>query len=73
LEEVQAKDSTVLAKISDIKLKRQEIGQSEETEARQAAKRQKRLDRRDKVLTLPAPVGRMTTLRERRALRLNVE
>jgi hypothetical protein len=71
LEEVQAKDSTVLAKISDIKVKRQR-GQSEETEARQAAKRQKRLDRRDQVLTFPTPVGRMTTLRERRALQLNV-
>jgi hypothetical protein len=44
LEEVQAKDSTVLAKISDIKVKRQR-GQSEETEERQAAKEQKRLDR----------------------------
>jgi hypothetical protein len=35
LEEVQAKDSTVLVKISDIKVKRQR-GQSKETEARQA-------------------------------------
>jgi hypothetical protein len=70
LEEVQAKDTKVQAKIIEIKVKRSR-GQYEGTEARQAAKRQRRLDAREQVLASPAPVGRMTTLRERRVLKLN--
>jgi hypothetical protein len=70
LEEVQAKDTKVQAKILDIKVKRSR-GQYEGTEARLVAKRQRRLDAREAVLASPAPVGRMTTLRERRLLKLN--
>jgi hypothetical protein len=70
LEEVQAKDTKVQAKIQNIKVKRSR-GHYEGTEARQVAKRQRRLDAREEVLASPAPVGRMTTLRERRVLKLN--
>jgi hypothetical protein len=63
------KDKKVLEKISDIKGKWKR-GQSEETVARRATKRQRRLDAREEVLTAPAPVGRMVTLRERRVLQL---
>jgi hypothetical protein len=72
LEEVQAKDTKVQAKIEDIKVKRQR-GQNEGTQARQAAKRQKRLDARDEIADSPAPTGTMTTLRERRNILLNNE
>jgi hypothetical protein len=70
LEEVQAKDTKVQAKIQNIKVKRSR-GHYEGTEARQVAKRRRRLDAREEVLASPAPVGRMTTLRERRVLKLN--
>jgi hypothetical protein len=62
-EEVQRKNETVQAKISKIDGKRKR-GLSEGTEARQAARKQQRLEARAGVLALPAPVGRMTTLRE---------
>jgi hypothetical protein len=70
LEEVRAKDTKVQAKILDIKVKRSR-GQYKGTEARQVAKWQRQLDARNEVLALPAPVGRMTTLRERGVLKLN--
>jgi hypothetical protein len=72
LEEVQGKDAKVQAKISDIKIKRQR-GHDKGTEARQAAKRQKRLDIRYEIMFSPAPRGRMIKLRERRDELLNVE
>ena len=68
-EEVQIKDEKVQAKIEDIKQKRKKAP-SDANEARQAAKKQRRLDARVEVLASPAPEGRMTTLRERRALEL---
>jgi hypothetical protein len=68
-EEVQVKDEKVQAKMVQIKGKRKR-GQSEGTEVRQSARRQRRLDARDEVLTSPAPVGIMITLRERRVLKL---
>jgi hypothetical protein len=43
---------------------KQKRGQSEGTEVQQAARRQRRLDARDEVLTSPAPEGIMITLRE---------
>jgi hypothetical protein len=66
---VQIKDEKVQAKIIEIKEKRKKAP-SDENEARQAAKKQRRLDARVKVLASPAPEGRMTTLRERHALEL---
>jgi hypothetical protein len=45
-------------------------GQLEGTAACQTARRQRRLDARDDVLTSPAPEGRMITLRNRRVLKL---
>jgi hypothetical protein len=68
-EEVQVKDEKVQAKIVDITGKRKR-GHSEGTQARQTARRQRRLDARAEVLTLPAPEGRMITLRQRRVLKL---
>jgi hypothetical protein len=70
LEEVQAKDTKVQAKILYIRVKRSR-SHYEGTEARQVAKRQRQLDAREEVLALPSPVGRMTTLSERRVLKLN--
>jgi hypothetical protein len=71
LEEVQSsKDFKVQEKIVDIKVKRQR-GPNEGSEARQAAKRTKRLDARDQILDAPAPTGRMTTLRELRNVLLH--
>jgi hypothetical protein len=60
---IHMKDEKVLAKIINIKGK-QKRGQSKETVARQSAKRQRQLDAQEEVLAAPAPVGRMTTLRE---------
>jgi uncharacterized FAD-dependent dehydrogenase len=71
-EEVQTKDLKVQAKIVEIQEKRKRVP-LEGTEARQAAKRQRRLDAREVVLARPAPVGKMTTLRELRALHLKVD
>ena len=68
-EEVQIKDEKVQAKIVEIRQKRKKAP-SDANEARQAAKKQRRLDARVEVLALPAPDGRMTTLREQRALKL---
>jgi hypothetical protein len=70
LEEVHSKDFKVQAKLLDIKVKRQR-GPNEGSEARQAAKRKKRLDARDQILDSPAPTGRMTTLRELRNVLLH--
>jgi hypothetical protein len=64
-EEVQIKDQKVQAKMTEINGKRKR-GPLEGTEARQAAKKQQRLEAREAILALPAPVGRMTTLRELR-------
>jgi hypothetical protein len=68
-EEVQTKDEKVQAKIVEINGKRKR-GQSEGTQERQAGKRQRRLDARGEVLTLPEPKGVMITLRERHVLML---
>jgi hypothetical protein len=68
-EEVHTKDQKVQDKIIAIKGKRKR-GQSEGTEARQAANRQRRLDAREAVLASPPPQGKMTTLRERRVEKL---
>ena len=69
-EEVHMKDKKVEAKIISIRGKRKR-GQSKETVACQSAKSQRRLDAREEVLAAPAPdFGKMTTLRDRRALRL---
>ena len=66
-EEVQVKDEKVQAKILEIKGKRKR-GVYEGTEARQAARRQRRLDARQEVLDSPSPEGRMRTLRELRIM-----
>ena len=68
-EEVQVKDEKVQAKILEIKGKRKR-GLYEGTEARKAARRQRRLDARQEVLYWPSPEGRMRTLRELRMLQL---
>jgi hypothetical protein len=68
-EEVEVKSEIVKAKILEIQGKRKR-GRYEGTLARQAKKRQRQLDRRQEVLDLPSPEGRMTTLRERRVLLL---
>ncbi len=59
----------VQARIVAIKQKRKK-GPSDANEARQAAKKQRQMDARAEVLALPMPVGKMVTLRERRALQL---
>jgi hypothetical protein len=63
-EEVQRKNETAQAQISEIDGKRKR-GPSEGTEARQAARKQQQLEARAGVLALPTPVGGMTTLWER--------
>jgi hypothetical protein len=68
-EEVQIKDEKVQARIVAIKEKRKK-GPSDANEARQVAKKQRRMDARAEVLASPMPVGKMVTLRERRALQL---
>ena len=68
-EEVQIKDEKVQARIVAIKQKRKK-GQLDANEDRQAAKKQRRMDARAEVLASPMPVGKMVTLRERRALQL---
>jgi hypothetical protein len=65
---VQIKDEKVQAKIVAIKEKRK--GPSDANEARQATKKKRQTQARDEVLALPAPVGKMTTLRERHVLQL---
>jgi antitoxin (DNA-binding transcriptional repressor) of toxin-antitoxin stability system len=67
--EVQIKDEKVQARIVAIKQKRKK-GPSDANEACQAAKKQRQMDARAEVLALPMPVGKMVTLRERRALQL---
>jgi uncharacterized membrane protein YkoI len=67
--EVEVKSEVVKAKIMEIQGKRKR-GPYEGTVERQAQKRQARLDARLAVLALPAPEGRMTTLRQRRDLLL---
>jgi hypothetical protein len=59
-EEVQVKDKKVQAKILEISGKRKR-GLYEGTEARQEARRQKRLDARQEVLDPPSLEGRMRT------------
>jgi hypothetical protein len=68
-EEVQMKDQKVQAKMIDIKEKRKR-GAYEGTEARKAAKKEQRLAAREEIIALPPPVGRMTTLRQLRVLKL---
>jgi hypothetical protein len=68
-EEMQIKSEKVQAKIVEIKEKRKK-GPSDANEARQAAKKQRRMDARAEVLAFPAPEGRMTTLRQQRSLEL---
>ncbi len=68
-EEVQIKSEKVQAKIVEIKEKRKK-GPSDANEVRQAAKKQRRMDDRARVLAFPAPEGRMTTLRQQRGLEL---
>ena len=57
------------AKIVQITEKRKRAP-AEGTEMRQVANKQQRLDAREAILALPAPVERMTTLRELRILKL---
>jgi hypothetical protein len=68
-EEVQIKDEKVQAKILEIKGKRKR-GLYKGTEARHAARRQRRLDARQEVLDWPSPEGKMRTLRELHMLQL---
>ena len=68
-EEVQIKSEKVQAKIVEIKEKRKK-GPSDANEVRQAAKKQRRMDDRARVLAFPAPEGTMTTLRQQRGLEL---
>ena len=68
-EEVQIKSEKVQAKIIGIKEKRKK-GTSDANEARQAAKKQRRMEARAEVLAFPAPEGPMTTLRQLGAAKL---
>jgi hypothetical protein len=68
-EEVQTKDQKVQAKMVEIKRQRKR-GQPEGTAALQTARKQRRLDARDDVLTSPAPEGTMIRSRDRRVLKL---
>jgi hypothetical protein len=68
-EEVQIKSEKVQAKIIGIKEKRKK-GTSDANKARQATKKQRRMDARAEGLAFPAPEGWMTTLRQIRAAKL---
>jgi hypothetical protein len=68
-EEVQIKDEKVQAKIVAIRKKRKK-GPSDANKVRQAAKKQRQMDARAKVLASPITVGKMVTLREQRVLQL---
>ena len=68
-EEVQIKSEKGQAKILEIKEKRKK-GPSDANEARQVAKKQRRMDARAEVLAFSAPEGRMTTLMQQRGLEL---
>jgi hypothetical protein len=56
----------VQEKISEMYAKNAKRTTLEQTEARRAEKRQKRVDAREEALLLPAPIGLMTTMRKLR-------
>ena len=67
--EVQRKDQKMQAKIVEIEGKRKR-GHLEGTKARQAARKARRLEAREEILTSAPPVGGITALRELRLLAL---
>ena len=66
---MQITSENVQAKIVEIKEKRKK-GPSDANEVRQAAKKQRKMDNRARVLAFPALEGRMATLRQQRGLEL---
>jgi hypothetical protein len=68
-EEVQINSEKMQAQIVKIKEKRKK-GPSDANQVRQAAKKQRRMDARAKVLAFPAPEGMMASLRQQGGLEL---